>query len=128
MSAANMLVSLVVILVISPTVAIVWRKRMLRRRDETPADRYRRAAHEDTATIASRRRRSGVRFRSNRRVYVAEARRATDQATRRGTSPRLDPSASAEFRAYPRCHVVAQDLYRLQHRLRSRVGRDSECH
>jgi hypothetical protein len=36
--------SLVIILVISAAVTLVWRKRALRRRDETPVDRYRRAA------------------------------------------------------------------------------------
>jgi hypothetical protein len=36
--------SLVIILVISAAVALVWRKRAVRRRDETPEDRYRRAA------------------------------------------------------------------------------------
>jgi membrane protein implicated in regulation of membrane protease activity len=39
-------VSLVVILAISAAVALVWRKRVLRRRDESPEDRYRRAAQD----------------------------------------------------------------------------------
>ena len=36
-------VSLVMILVITAVVTLVWRKRVLRRRDETSEDRYRRA-------------------------------------------------------------------------------------
>jgi len=37
-------VSLVIILVIGAAVTLGWRKRVVRRRDETPEDRYRRAA------------------------------------------------------------------------------------
>ena len=39
-------VSLVIILVISAAVTLVVRKRVLRGRDETPADRYRRVAQD----------------------------------------------------------------------------------
>ena len=39
-------VSLVIILVITAVVTRVRRKRVLRRRDETPEDRYRRAAQD----------------------------------------------------------------------------------
>jgi hypothetical protein len=48
MGAADIVVgvSLVIILAIVATVAMVWRKRALRRRDESPEDRYRRAARD----------------------------------------------------------------------------------
>jgi hypothetical protein len=39
-------VSLVIILVIIAAVTLVWRNRVRRRRDETPGDRYRRAAQD----------------------------------------------------------------------------------
>jgi hypothetical protein len=39
-------VALVIILAITAAVALVWRKRVLRRRDETPEDRYRRAVRD----------------------------------------------------------------------------------
>jgi hypothetical protein len=39
-------VSLVIILVITAVLTLVWRKRILRRGDETPKDRYQRAARD----------------------------------------------------------------------------------
>ena len=39
-------VSLVIILVITAVVTLVWRKRVLRRRDETPEERYRRTTQD----------------------------------------------------------------------------------
>jgi hypothetical protein len=44
-------VSLRILLVISAAVTLVWRKQVLRRRDETPQDRYRRAVRDIRRSI-----------------------------------------------------------------------------